>query len=127
MSIRILVMDDEETICRLMGLILTRLGFECVAVPNGEEALKRHGEALRTEAPFAAVILDLNVREGMGGAETLEALRAVDPDVVAITMSGTREALPGVKAVIGKPFRMADVEAALKQALTPQAGAPSAP
>lgn len=127
MPARILVMDDEETIRRLMGLILTRLGFDCDAVPDGEEAVRRYTEALRSGTPFAAVILDLKVREGVGGAETLEALRAADPAVVAIAMTGAKETLPGVKAVIGKPFRLADVEAALKEALAPQAGTPPGP
>lgn len=37
---------------------------------------------------FDAVLLDLTIRAGMGGKETMEALHRLDPEVRGIVMSG---------------------------------------
>ena len=121
---RILVMDDEEAICRIIGLMLTRLGFECECVGSGEAALERYAAAMRAGQPFSAVILDLTIPVGMGGAEAAERLRALDPQVCAIVSSGySRDPYvvsykeKGFRGVISKPFRLQDVESALREAL----------
>ena len=52
---------------------------------------KRSGiyeRALRKGENFLAVILDATVRGGLGGVETIERLRNIDPDVNAIICSG---------------------------------------
>ena len=64
------------------------------------------------------------MQEGLGGAETLRALRAIDPAVCAVCASGqSREAVSedyerqGFKAVLPKPFRFQDVADCLKVVL----------
>ena len=56
---------------------------------DGEEAIKLYKNAREAKAPFDAVILDLFIENCIGGRETLNALRRIDPDVKAIISSGT--------------------------------------
>jgi two-component system, cell cycle sensor histidine kinase and response regulator CckA len=123
-KLRILVMDDEESICKILGLMLNRLGYEIECVGSGEAALERYAAALRAGQPFNAVILDLTVPAGMGGADAAERLRALDPGVRAIVSSGysrdpnvVNYKEKGFRGVISKPFRLQDVEDALREAL----------
>ena len=61
--------------------------------------------------PFDAVILDLTVRDGVGGKETIRELLKIDPAVKAIVMSGyandpvvLEPERYGFKGVLAKPF-----------------------
>jgi DNA-binding NtrC family response regulator len=124
MSKRILVMDDDDSICRIFALMLTRLGYEVETTSQGELAVERFKAARASGTPFGAVILDLTVQEGMGGEETLHALKAIDPNVLAVCASGqSREATAenyvklGFKAVLPKPFRFQDVADCLRAVL----------
>lgn len=109
-------MDDDESICKIFALMLGRIGYEVDTTSSGEAAVKRYTEARQAGTPHRVVILDLTVREGMGGVETLKALKAIDPDVCAVCASGqSRDAIAesytqqGFKAVLPKPFRFQDV------------------
>jgi CheY-like chemotaxis protein len=121
---RILVMDDEEPIRRILTLMLGKLGYDAEAAAEGGEAVARYQAAQAAGNPFAAVILDLTVRRGMGGIETLERLRAVDPTVRAIVTTGhsagsaeAARAEDGFCTALPKPFHLRDVDTALQQAL----------
>lgn len=59
-----------------------------VAVPDGQTALKVYKEAKTTGEPFTGVIMDLVIRGGMGGRETIKQLKAFDPQIRAIVSSG---------------------------------------
>ena len=85
---RILVMDDEDDIRALATTMLRQLGYEPVAVAHGAAALETFQQAKTEGNPFATVILDLTIRGGMGGIETLKKLRLLDPNVRAIVSSG---------------------------------------
>ena len=85
---RVLVMDDEAAIRELTSQLLTTLGYEVTAVPDGHEAVKTYERALRRGEHFQAVILDATIRGGMGGLATIARLRSLDPDVNAIICSG---------------------------------------
>ena len=67
---RILVVDDDPQIRRVMRVTLTGQGYEVDDAKNGESAL----EKLR-EQRFDLVLLDMNM-PGMGGLETCRAIRA---------------------------------------------------
>jgi DNA-binding NtrC family response regulator len=84
---RILVMDDEETVCGIIEAALSFLQYRVTCVSDGEEAIKEYLSAMHTR-PFDLVVLDLDVPGGMGGKECLERLRALDPGVKAILSSG---------------------------------------
>ena len=67
---RILVVDDDPQIRRVMRVTLTGQGYEVDDAKNGEEAL----EKLRAER-FDLVLLDMNM-PGMGGVESCRLIRA---------------------------------------------------
>jgi signal transduction histidine kinase/ActR/RegA family two-component response regulator len=115
-SRRILVMDDEPEIRRVVTRILQSSGFETVAVADGTAALEAYEEALRDHQPFAAVILDLTIPGGLGGRATIAGLRALDANVRAIVSSGysdTHEAASyeeqGFVASLQKPYTRDDL------------------
>lgn len=85
---RILVMDDEDGERKLIGRFLGRIGLEVELVENGELAIAAYEQAKEQGRPFDVVLLDLTIRGGMGGQETIQALRKLDPTVRAIVMSG---------------------------------------
>jgi DNA-binding NtrC family response regulator len=85
---RILVMDDEPAIRALREEMLTLLGYEPHAVPDGSAAIEEYRAALASRRPYAAVILDLTVPGASGGKEAAVGLRAIDPEVRAIVSSG---------------------------------------
>ena len=67
---------------------LATLGYEVTAVADGQDAIQSYERALRSGKKFQAVILDATVRGGLGGVATIERLRNIDPEVVAIICSG---------------------------------------
>jgi two-component system cell cycle sensor histidine kinase/response regulator CckA len=120
---RILVMDDEAAIRDLTSQLLSTLGYEVTAVPDGLEAIRMYERALRRGENFQAVILDATIRGGMGGLATIERLRSVDPNVTAIICSGycDEAALSeflayGFRSALPKPFSRRDLSDALQRA-----------
>jgi two-component system cell cycle sensor histidine kinase/response regulator CckA len=121
---RILVMDDEHIVRRVVWRMLDSLGFEVTLSSDGDEAIARFEQARAESKPFHAVMLDLTVPDGLGGLETLQRLLALDPDVRAIVASGYSDdavmakfAEHGFRAVLAKPFQVAELAAALHRTL----------
>ena len=85
---RALVMDDEAPIRLLAGAVLKRMGFVVTAVEDGDKAIECYRAAQREGKPFDVVVLDLTVAGAMGGAEAMEKIRALDPNVRAVVSSG---------------------------------------
>ncbi|MCX6651749.1 MAG: ATP-binding protein [Methanomassiliicoccales archaeon] len=126
---RILWMDDEEMILDMGGEMLTVLGYEVRTAPDGAEAVRIYEDSRRSGAPFDAVILDLMVQGGTGGRETIEMLRAIDPEVRAIVCSGycndpvmSRHAEYGFAAALPKPFRMEELSKVIHETVERRAG-----
>ena len=122
----ILVMDDEEDIREMCQDLLFDLGYDVVCVQAGDEAIRQYTEALHQGRPFDAVILDLTIKGGIGGKETIEQLRLINPDVKAIVSSGY-SADPvmanyrafGFSGVIQKPFDFPEIGNILDSILKP--------
>jgi CheY-like chemotaxis protein len=96
------------------------LGHEVELVENGQMAIAAYQEATQQGRPFDAAFLDLTIRDGMGGKETIEILRKIDPRVKAIIMSGysadpviTRYKDYGFTGVLDKPFDIQQVQKVL--------------
>ena len=121
---RLLVMDDDESVLRLLRRILERLGHDVELVPDGGAALDAYRGALASPNPFAAVVMDLTIAGGMGGRETLRKLIEIDPSVRAIVSSGYSNdpimsdwAAAGFSGVLPKPYRLEDVTRVLGEVL----------
>jgi len=124
---RVLVMDDEAAIRELTSQLLTTLGYEVTAVPDGHEAVKTYERALRRGEHFQAVILDATIRGGMGGLATIERLRNLDPQVTAIICSGYSDQAAlsqffnyGFRGALPKPFTRRELAEALQRAFEPE-------
>jgi PAS domain S-box-containing protein len=121
---RILFMDDDEKICALTGGMLESLEYKFDTARNGEEAIGLYKRYLNIGRPYDAVILDLTIIGGMGGADTYKKLRGLDPDVRAIIASGydneemAKEFLQmGFCGYLTKPYRVTDLGRILKTVL----------
>ncbi len=121
---RILVMDDEGAIRRMTQRILEPAGFQVAVASEGAEAVRLYQEARDCGAPFTAAILDITIPGGMGGRETLQQLKRINPAIKAIVSSGYSTdaimAAPGefgFVGVVGKPYRPADLLAELRRVL----------
>jgi two-component system cell cycle sensor histidine kinase/response regulator CckA len=117
---RILLMDDEEMIRMVAKEMLGELGHDVVFANNGEAAIEAYCASREAGTPFDVVILDLTIRGGMGGEETMAKLRAIDATVKAVVSSGysddaalaTHKA-QGFMAFLKKPYNLMELQQTL--------------
>jgi CheY-like chemotaxis protein len=120
----ILVMDDEMIIRNLIVTMLNYLGYEAQTCGDGEEAIGLYAEALKKGTPFEAVIMDLTIPNGMGGAEAAHHILTMDADARLVVSSGyfhdpilAEHQVHGFAAALAKPYTMTNVREALDEAL----------
>ena len=109
-DIKILVIDDEESIRHMLSILLGGEGFDVVAVGDGEEGLKQ-----LLSHHFDLVLCDVRMPK-MGGLELLDEIQRRELDTTVITMSafGNRElAIKALKKgaydYIDKPFQKDEI------------------
>jgi two-component system KDP operon response regulator KdpE len=114
---KILVVDDEPQIRRVMRVILTGERYEIVEARSGEAALSTFREFLPD-----LILLDLNM-PGMGGLETCRAIRDTS-DVPIIILTVRREEDEKVELLdagaddyVTKPFAKRELLARIRAAL----------
>lgn len=104
-SVRVLVVDDDDGLRKMLRRSMEQAGYDCVAVPNASEALE-----LVDQQPVTVVITDI-LMPGMDGLQLTEQIRELsDADVIVLTgLSGQytyEEAVGrGASDFIFKPFR----------------------
>ena len=123
---RILVMDDEEALRKLLKTVLTSLGYEVQAARDGVEALTLCERAKAAGRGFDAVLLDLTVSGGMGGVEAAAKLRELEPRLKLIVSSGYSQAPVmadfrkyGFDGVVPKPWVITELSRVLRSVLAP--------
>jgi DNA-binding NtrC family response regulator len=115
---KILIVDDEEGMRRLLVRVLTREGYQALAAASGADAMARiAGES------FDLVITDIQM-PGMTGLALLEELKSFDPalPVVVITAYGTVESAvqalrAGAYDYLTKPFETDEIKLTVAKAL----------
>lgn len=121
---RILCIDDDINILRVMQRILEGAGHQVRGVPSGRECLS----ALREE-PADLVITDLLMPE-MDGFEVLKTIRGFDKSLPIIAMSGGGRLMDidnlllaaqfqGACRILNKPFTMEELLRLVEAALQP--------
>src|SRR4030042_5795794 len=82
MKEKVLIADDEEDIRDLLGFLLEDLGFEVIKAGDGNSAF-----SLFQEVRPSIVLTDIKM-PGMDGIQLLKKLKADEPDVEVIMISG---------------------------------------
>jgi PAS domain S-box-containing protein len=123
---RILIMDDEELVREMSTEILNYLGCESSTATNGHETIQKYIQAKENHTPFDLLIMDLTIPGSMGGVETFEKLRALDPEVKALVSSGyandpvmANYKKYGFCGVVPKPFSVEELNVVVSRILTP--------
>lgn len=113
---RILVLEDDPLVRNLIVRNLASQGFEVTESAEGSETVRLYQESMNQGRVFDLVVLDLSIPNGMGGVRTMEKLRQLDPEVLAIVSSGysddpvmAKPAAYGFAAVLPKPYEPADM------------------
>ena len=118
----VLLMDDEQMIRDGTGRMLRHLGYTVALARDGEEAVATYRRAVDRGEPFDVVIMDLTIPAGMGGKETLAALRSLDPGVTAVVSSGYSDEPivaayreHGFAGVLPKPYTIGELAEVLRE------------
>lgn len=115
----VLVVDDDEALAEMIGIVLQNDGLETVFCYHGGEAL----EAFREHRPDV-VLLDLML-PGMDGIEVCQAIRAESdvPIVMLTAKSDTSDVVRGLESgaddYVPKPFKPAELVARVRARLRP--------
>ncbi|MGI8553211.1 MAG: response regulator transcription factor [Dehalococcoidia bacterium] len=126
---RVVVVDDEPQVLRLLRTALTERGYDVATAASGEEAL-----VLLAKRPPDVVILDL-VMPGMSGFEVCRAVREYSavPIIVVSARGEERDKVlaldEGADDYLTKPFGMEELLARIRVALrhaTPNGGSTKA-
>ncbi len=126
---RILVMDDEQSICRMVEDALTQFGYEVTTAQDGQMAIDVFSEALTNGKNFDAILLDLTIPGGMGGKEAIQHLRKLDPNLKALVTSGYSDdpimsdfQKYGFRGILVKPYKIIDLAKTLESLCTQSNG-----
>ena len=118
--IRVLIIDDEPAIRKLLRMGLTTQGYEILEAPNGKAALE-----LLAEGP-ALIILDLGLPD-IQGHELLRMIRGRNDSVPIVVLSSRGDEAGKVQALdlgaddyLTKPFGMDELLARMRAALRHQ-------
>lgn len=116
----VLLVDDEEAIIHVAEEMLREMGYDVLIAGGGEEALAVYSEH---KEDIDLVVLDM-IMPGMGGGETYDRMKEMDPDLKVILSSGysvdgqAQEILNrGCDAFIQKPFSMKDLSGKIREIL----------
>ncbi len=115
---QVLVVDDEESVCEVLGVILRKEGHEVTTVTDPVKALE-----LADRTPFDLVIQDLKM-PGMDGIDLLKKIRERNPQALVVVMTAFSSWDRAVEAMrlgaynyIRKPFDNNDIKALVSRAV----------
>lgn len=118
---RILVIDDDESIRKVLKIVLEEEGYVVDTVENGKEAIEKSNVNF-----YNLALIDIKLAY-MEGTKLLTSMKPTTPKMVKIIITGypslesTIEAVnKGADAYILKPFNMDDVLSKIKEHLRTQ-------
>ncbi len=117
-----LILDDNEFILNFLSKMMNKLGFSVDICTKGEQAIQKYKEAYQNDQSYDVIILDLIVKKGMGGEETIKEIKKIDPKVKAIVSSGysrgnilSKHKEYGFSEILKKPYNFKKLERILKK------------
>lgn len=116
-KIRVMVVDDDAVLRKLLAEQIARMGFDTVAAASGEEAL----DAL-SKSDFDVTLLDIRM-PGLSGLDTLREIRKLEdaPEVIMLTAdtslgTGIEAMRLGAYDYLTKPATLDEIEAIIRKA-----------
>jgi DNA-binding NtrC family response regulator len=116
-KIRVLVVDDDAVLRKLVSDQVARMGFDSAAAASGEEALD-----LLSKSDFDVVLLDIRM-PGLSGLDALREVRKLEdpPEVIMLTAdtslgSGLEAMRLGAYDYLTKPATLDEIEAVIRKA-----------
>ncbi|MEN8760079.1 MAG: PAS domain S-box protein [Desulfobacterales bacterium] len=117
----VLLVDDEEMVIDIGAQMIKKMGYDVIYTRKGDEALSLYDTHRNS---IDLVVLDL-IMPGMGGGDTFDELKKIDPDVKVLLSSGycidgqAREILNrGCRGFIQKPYNMQALSQKINEILT---------
>ena len=115
---RVLVVDDEQSMRELLGIMLKQVGYDVTLADGGETAV----EALKNDA-FDLVITDLRMRK-VDGLAVLRAAKEHSPRTVVLVVTAFASTETAVEAMklgaydyVTKPFKLDELRLTIANAL----------
>jgi CheY-like chemotaxis protein len=118
-AIKILAVEDEEPVRRVVTEMLSWLGYDVIAAANGKEALR----VLNAEGPVDLLVTDIRMPGGLDGFALAREAKRRQPDlkVLYATDCTSRRLEQGSGETFGevlrKPFRQPQLDEAVRRAL----------
>ena len=115
---RVLVVDDESALRRVLGRSLTSHGHEVVEAASGQEAIECLGRGR-----FDVVVSDIQMR-GLDGMQLLREVRSRDADLPVVLVTGAPDIRTAMEATeygallyVTKPFELARIAQVVERAI----------
>jgi signal transduction histidine kinase/ActR/RegA family two-component response regulator len=123
----ILLVEDNDQVASITRDMLESLGCKVDRAASGREALAK----LQDGASFDIVFSDIVMPEGMSGIDLADVLRRRHPGLPVLLTTGYSDSIPDPQRdsvhFISKPYRLQDLERALREVAGAQAAADGAP
>lgn len=114
-GLRILVIDDEESVASILSLMLEQCGHQAVKAGSGHEGL-----TLARSESWDLVLTDLGM-PGMSGWEVAAGIKETSPEIPVVLVTGWNLSVPedrlkerGIDYLLRKPFDLDDLKKALE-------------
>lgn len=116
---KILIVDDEQSMCEFMEIMLTKEGYEVETAASGDEAVKK-----TVSSSYDLVIADLMMPH-MTGLELLKEIKGRRPDQDLIVMTAFASVDTAIEAMkqgaldyITKPFRVDEIKLVIEKSVS---------
>jgi signal transduction histidine kinase/ActR/RegA family two-component response regulator len=122
---KVLVMEDDEIVRETICSMLEKIGFEAVLSSKGEETLEILNDHQKKGHPLNFIILNLTIKGGMGGSETIRKIREFNKSIPVFVFSGyadneimSEPVKHGFTASIPKPLKLLELSEIIKKHAT---------
>ncbi len=123
---RVLIVDDEPSICDVLVSVLSNLGYEAIALQDPRAALR----FMETAQPIPDLLITDFAMPYMSGLELIQRGKSLHPELKTILASGEVDAPGSIgisqpDAYLEKPFGTKALSLLVRSILEPRANAPS--